>query len=123
MCQFEFEEVNDCNFIDLGASGPAFTWSNMREGWARVRERLDKAYVNPQWRQAFPEAWDNQAGDLHQIIDHFTTTVKNWNRDCFGNIFLVSQEKKRSLFIRSKSPRPFPAPLSRGWYSNSPIVE
>jgi hypothetical protein len=32
--------------IDLGFSGPRFTLSNRRSGWANIRERLDRGLCN-----------------------------------------------------------------------------
>lgn len=46
--------ISSCNLIDLGFSGPRFTWSNLRLG--HVKERLDRALSNADWRLLFPEA-------------------------------------------------------------------
>lgn len=42
--------------IDLGFSGPRFTWSNLRPALGHVKERLDRALSNADWRLLFPEA-------------------------------------------------------------------
>ena len=42
--------------IDLGFSGARFTWCNKRWGHGCIRERLDRAIVNMQWRTEFPRA-------------------------------------------------------------------
>lgn len=48
-----WEMVDDCQLVDLGFSGPKFTWTNNRVGSARIRERLDRAFCNQSWRQRF----------------------------------------------------------------------
>ncbi|KAH7836340.1 hypothetical protein Vadar_000082 [Vaccinium darrowii] len=54
-------ELNDfCNsidnndLIDIGFVGFPFAWNNKRHGRANIRQRLDRAIVNPQWRMKFP---------------------------------------------------------------------
>ena len=46
--------VSNTGAIDLGFNGPRFTWSNRREGWANVRERLDRGLCNDDWQRLFP---------------------------------------------------------------------
>ena len=48
--------INACNMIDLGLSGPKFTWSNCHDINSLIMERLDRALANPNWRILFPEA-------------------------------------------------------------------
>ncbi|GKV21615.1 hypothetical protein SLEP1_g31576 [Rubroshorea leprosula] len=48
--------MNDCNLLDLGYSGGRFTWVNMRDNSQIIRERIDRAWANPDWRLQFPEA-------------------------------------------------------------------
>lgn len=50
------DAVNACNLMDLGFEGPAFAWTNLREGFANIKERIDKAFASPSWRHLFPEA-------------------------------------------------------------------
>lgn len=45
--------IMSCNLIDLGFSGPRFTWSNMRKGLAHVQERLDTVLCNRAWLHKF----------------------------------------------------------------------
>lgn len=49
--------LTDCGLDDLGFEGDAFTWRNhshSQEGY--IRERLDRAVANPEWRAMFPAA-------------------------------------------------------------------
>lgn len=42
--------------IDLGFSGPTFTWTNRRDIGGLIQTRLDRCWANPSWTLAFPEA-------------------------------------------------------------------
>ncbi|XP_042980012.1 uncharacterized protein LOC122310200 [Carya illinoinensis] len=42
--------VEDCGLQDLGSSGDNFTWSNRREGSDFTKARLDRAFVDKDWR-------------------------------------------------------------------------
>jgi ribonuclease HI len=55
-CMEHFRKVlEDCNLEDLGFEGDAFTWRNHHhkvEGY--IKERLDRAVGNVEWRSMFP---------------------------------------------------------------------
>lgn len=40
----------------MGSVGPYYTWTNKQHGWSHIKERLDKAFGNTEWRTTFPEA-------------------------------------------------------------------
>lgn len=44
--------------VDLGSSGPTFTWYNdrNRNGRFQIRERLDKGLTNGDWMSLFSES-------------------------------------------------------------------
>ena len=50
------EAIDKKGLIDLQFSGNPYTWSNKREGFANIKERLDKAFANEIWRLIFPRA-------------------------------------------------------------------
>jgi hypothetical protein len=50
--------------IDLGFSGPKYTWSNCHDMSSLIMERLDRVLMNPDWRILFPEA----------LVTHLTRT-------------------------------------------------
>ncbi|KAL7200213.1 hypothetical protein ACSBR1_032183 [Camellia fascicularis] len=54
-CKKFSDNVNHCGLMDIGCSGPKFTWSNNRQGMANTMERLDRALCNAEWRTAFPK--------------------------------------------------------------------
>jgi hypothetical protein len=45
------DALNTCQLSDMGYEGDMFTWQR-----GRVRERLDRAVANAEWRQMFPNA-------------------------------------------------------------------
>ena len=42
--------------IDLGFSGPRFTWLNRRGVSDLIQERINRFFVNPGWYNLFPKA-------------------------------------------------------------------
>ena len=53
----QFKECLDaCSMIDIGFSGPQFTWTNRREVQSLIQERIDRFFVNSQWCLMYPEA-------------------------------------------------------------------
>ena len=48
--------MDNMRMFDLGTIGPKSTWSNKRKGLAHIKERLDKAVGNIEWRNRFPKA-------------------------------------------------------------------
>ena len=47
------EALDQCDFVDLGFSGPAFTWHGRRRG-ELIWERLDRGVANYEWLSRFP---------------------------------------------------------------------
>lgn len=62
------EMLTYCSLIDLGFSGPRFTWSNLRNFPDLVQERLDRAVANPDWKTLFPEVGVTHLPRVHS--DH-----------------------------------------------------
>lgn len=48
--------MNECQMMDLGFSGPKFTWTNKGELEGLIQCRLDRCWANPIWKSFFPEA-------------------------------------------------------------------
>ena len=42
--------MNVCHMMDLGFSGPNFTWSNKREIGDLIQCRLDRCWANLEWK-------------------------------------------------------------------------
>lgn len=47
--------VHGIGAIDLGFIGSRFTWSKKQEGFANIKEQLDKAVCNQEWQCLFPK--------------------------------------------------------------------
>ena len=47
--------LDDCGFVDLGFSGPEFTWHSRRYGH-QIWERLDREVANYDWLAKFSAA-------------------------------------------------------------------
>jgi len=50
------EFVDSCSLIDMESRGCAFKWTNNRAGEDLVKERLDRAFCNLEWRLLFSNA-------------------------------------------------------------------
>lgn len=48
--------IDSCDLMDLGFYGPKFTWSNLRQVFDLILERLDRCFANPSWRLLYLEA-------------------------------------------------------------------
>ncbi|XP_028071512.1 uncharacterized protein LOC114273895 [Camellia sinensis] len=46
--------LDHCGLIDMGFSGPRFTWNNCRQSGCFISERLDISLCNESWAQLFP---------------------------------------------------------------------
>jgi len=63
------ECLDNCNMIDIGFTGPRFTWTNKREVHALIQERLDRFFVNPSWCLPYPDARVMHLTRCH--LDHY----------------------------------------------------
>ena len=43
------DALTDCSLLDMGYTGPSFTWSNKRADHALVRALLDRGMANSAW--------------------------------------------------------------------------
>ncbi|XP_021730835.1 uncharacterized protein LOC110697764 [Chenopodium quinoa] len=118
----EFSDwVNNNQLIDLGCSGPEFTWCRGLSQAIFKASRLDRALVNDEWRLRYPEgavplkpfrfqaawikqekfeefvsaSWDNTA-PLFPFLKEFAQKLNHWNKVHFYNIF----RKKYELWAR-----------------------
>ncbi|KAL0306821.1 UNVERIFIED_CONTAM: hypothetical protein Sradi_6099400 [Sesamum radiatum] len=50
-------ELDCCNLIDLGFSGPKYTWTNKRPGLANIQSRIDREVANADWCLLYPNTF------------------------------------------------------------------
>ncbi|CAN1286150.1 hypothetical protein LINPERPRIM_LOCUS19216 [Linum perenne] len=64
--------INDLRLIDIGFTGPAFTWSNKHVDHTIIYERLDRFLLNDPWIRQWPESIvehkDSSSSDHRPII-------------------------------------------------------
>uniref|UniRef100_A0A2N9HP80 Reverse transcriptase domain-containing protein n=1 Tax=Fagus sylvatica TaxID=28930 RepID=A0A2N9HP80_FAGSY len=68
--------MNTCGMIDLGFSGPKYTWTNGQDISTLIMQRLDRAWVNSDWRILFPEAYVTHLARTHS--DHCPILLSLW---------------------------------------------
>lgn len=62
------ERLNSCKMIDIGFSGPQYTWSNLRPLSQLIQERIDRVFINAEWNVIYPEAFVKHLERIH--FDH-----------------------------------------------------
>ena len=62
--------VKQCGLFDLGFSGPAYTWTNMRVSSRPIFERLDRCLANADWCVMFPNTNIFNLPIIHSLSDH-----------------------------------------------------
>ena len=63
-----------CELDDLGFVGDVFTWRNKQmKGSTHIRERLDRAIANAEWRMKFPLVYVKNGDPFHS--DHRPVVV------------------------------------------------
>ncbi|XP_023912416.1 uncharacterized protein LOC112024003 [Quercus suber] len=107
VCQRRVRAIKECmdvcHMMDLGFSGPKFTWTNKREVGDLIQCRLDRCWANPEWKGLFEEANVTHLARVNS--DHCPLLLKlspnldkalRWNKEVFGNEFV----RKKQIMAR-----------------------
>ncbi|KAL5836959.1 hypothetical protein ACOSQ3_014128 [Xanthoceras sorbifolium] len=104
---FNFRSIVElCDFVDLGFSGPLFTWNNKRGGSRNVQERLDRFFATSQWVNLFSGIKVEHLGFM--FSDHRPISAKfvcdklvscadrleNWSKVKFGSLKKAIDRKR-----------------------------
>ncbi|KAK3228272.1 hypothetical protein Dsin_008134 [Dipteronia sinensis] len=121
------EAVDECDLVDLGFSGPRFTWNNRRDGKDSIQKRLDRPILlicsTVTWYKRniercfrFEQFWlkENDIGnvietawsvrghslsteDLKGKLDQCASNMLEWSKLYFGNLQKQIGEKNREI--------------------------
>jgi len=71
--------IENNGLIDLGFSGPKFTWAHGTSEQTRKQARLDRAICNMEWRSKFQEATVRHLA--HSYSDHCPLLINTMGTD------------------------------------------
>ncbi|XP_050241299.1 uncharacterized protein LOC126690218 [Quercus robur] len=105
--------LDKCNMIDIGFSGPRFTWTNRKDIQALIQERIDRVFVNPNWCLSYLEARVVHLTRCH--FDHCPILLEMQ--------LIINMGRKRPFRFQTcwLSEPSFPSIVSRAW-SDSPAL-
>lgn len=101
--------------VDLGFSGPRFTWTNKRGINDLIQERIDRVFVNPEWWNLFPEARVTHLTRCH--LDHCPVLLESSVKDSF---YLERPFKFQSFWLSDVT---FPRVVSGAWSHTNELSE
>ncbi|XP_050242062.1 uncharacterized protein LOC126691020 [Quercus robur] len=111
-----FKECPDkCSMLDIGFSGPRFTWTNKREVQALIQERINRFFVNPSWCLLYPEARVTHLTRSHS--DHCPVLLEMLPR--------VNGAKKRPFRFQTcwLLDATFPSIVSQAWEGGNGLAD
>lgn len=99
--------LDSCNMVDMGFSGPRYTWTNKRDLNNLILERIDSFFMNPDWCLLYLDAKVKHLPRCHS--DHCPVLMETLpNR----SINLTRPFKFQEFWLSDTS---FPSVMSRAW--------
>ncbi|CAL1381890.1 unnamed protein product [Linum trigynum] len=74
-CRLFNDRINQAELIDLGYSGPCFTWYRGGQHSTHKASRLDRSFCNPAWNATFPNTSVLHLPRLHSDHNPILTTI------------------------------------------------
>ena len=111
-----FKECLDrCNMLDLGFSGPRYTWTNKKDINNLILERIDHFFANPEWCLLYPEAKVSHLLKCHS--DHCPILMETHPT---RSIMLDWPFRFQSFWLSDLS---FPGIVSQAWVNTRNLEE
>lgn len=90
--------------MDMGYSGPEFTWTNLREGDQCIQERLDRVWATRQWQLNFPSAQVHHLPRTHSdhnpICVQVQSDVRVWPKPPYRFLLAWLEHGEFEEFVR-----------------------
>ncbi|XP_075648752.1 uncharacterized protein LOC142619511 [Castanea sativa] len=107
--------LDKCSMVDLGFSGPRYTWTNRRDIKNLILERIDKFFVNPDWCVLYPEAKITHLPRCHS--DHCPVLLET----CPSRAISLTRLFRFQEFWLSDTS--FPNVVFKAWKTNGGLAE
>nr|XP_023873887.1 uncharacterized protein LOC111986485 [Quercus suber] len=109
------ECLDQCSMVDMGFSGPRYTWTNKRELSNLILERIDRFFMNPEWCVLYPNARVTHLPRCHS--DHCPVLMEALP---FCSVKLTRPFRFQEFWLSDIS---FPTIVSKAWYGNRELAE
>ena len=109
------EFLDKCNMVDMGFSGPRYTWMNRREINSLIQEINDRFFMNPSWCLLYLNAKVSHLTRCY--LDHCPVLMEtNPNR----KLHLTKPFKFQSFWLSDPS---FPNVVNQAWKQPRKLME
>ena len=107
--------LDKCSMVDMGFSGPRYTWTNKRDINNLIIERIDRFFMNPDWYVMYPNARVTHLPRCHSdhcpvLMEALPISIIKLNRPFRFQEFWLSDIS-------------FPTIVSKAWNGNTELEE